>query len=589
MAPIDSLLFVVKPVNIFWLTYSVTLLSGIFFMVVWGLRQKYPPATWISLVAAVMVFFVIGLKLFAYSWAEWVMIFTGRLSEASHMKYAPGGLLLVALGIVVVRRFLKFSAPVFDGMVIFLPLLGAFQRMGCFLNGCCYGTVTDVPWAVHYAGPSALFFNHYDQGLLEAGQTASLGVHPTQLYTIVGNLIVLGILIWTRRRFRAPGSRTLFALLLLGGFRFVLEFFREPGNTLWAQTYWQSLNLLQLAILLLMGVFGYILWRKERSGQKAVIAIPAEQLLRSTGVVLFLFLLLWQVRSIMDGMELLLLYPFLIGALAFLGIRLFHEITTPVSRGVVASMLFIAFLSMSQTVYHAAQEGDEQRNKGWFSFGPSGGVGAYEEVSTNCSGDVIGRDRRDFTVYGGSASWHYMSRADRHLEAGIRSYYIEDRINHEYYYDKRFMSFNPFVSYDMKYAGGSLGLIYRKEIPPEEVPGYEGGIKFFPSFSIWAGKRDLVFAEMELWNRYSYVGPAGVFQIGMGFPLGEFNSNVIRAGLAVNADSRTGVYLGGEWLIKRDVTLAPMFTYNRYPSFSINMQWHLGKNRWTPVKKMPVK
>ncbi len=588
MAPTDVLLYVVQPVNTFWLMYAITLVSGVLFLFVWGLRQKYPPASWIAIVSAVLVFFVVGLKLFAYTWGEWGLIFTGSLPEAKHVKYVPGGLLLVAVGILLVRRSLKFSAPVFDGMVLFLPLLGAFQRVGCFLNGCCYGTVTDVPWAVHYAWPSALFFKHYDQGLLEAGQSASLGVHPTQLYTIVGNLIVLGILLWTRRRFRAPGSRTIFAMLLLGGFRFVLEFLREPGNTLWAQTYWQSLNLLQWAILLLMGVFGYILWHKERAVQPAVVAMPQEQLLRSTGVLLFLFLLLWQVRSIMDGMELLLMYPFLIGALTFMGIRLFHEITTPVSRSIVASLLFIAFLSMSQTVPQAAQDAGEQKNKGWFSFGPSGGIGAYEEVHYNCEGKVVGRDKRDFTVYGGSASWHYIPRTDRHLEVGIRSYHIQDLINHksyyDYNYDYRFTNFNPFVSYDMKYFGGSLGLIYTKEIE-----GYVGGAKLDPSFSVWGGRRDKIYAEMDLFNRYSYVGPTGSFQIGLGFALDGCNSNVIRAGLAVSQVEREGVYLGGEWLINRDVTLVPMFTYSGYPAFSINMQWHLGKNRWTPVKEMPVR
>ncbi len=587
MVPTNVLLFVVQPVNIFWLMYSITMVSGILFMLVWGLRQKYPPASWIAIVSAVLVFFVVGLKLFAYSWAEWGLIFTGSLAEAKQVKYAPGGLLLVAVGILLVRRSLKFSAPIFDGMVLFLPLLGVFQRVGCFLNGCCHGTVTDVPWAVQYAWPSALFFRHYDQGLIEAGQSASLGVHPTQLYTIVGNLIVLGIILFMRKRFRSPGSLTIFAMLLLGGFRFVLEFFREPGNILWAQTYWQSLNLLQWVILLLMGVFGYVLWRKERGAKSVAITLSEEQLLRSTGVVLFLFLFLWQLRGIMDGMELLLMYPFLTGALAFMAFRLFHEITTPVSRGIVASMLLVAFLSMSQTVYQAAEDTGDQKNRGWFSFGPAGGLGAYEEVHTNCEGEIVDRYKRDFTIYGGTASWHYMPRTDRHIEIGIRSYHVQDRINHEYPSNYRFTNFNPFVRYDMKYFGTSLGFIYNNERKQEDIEDGSVGEPFLiPSISAWGGKRDLVFGELDIFNRYSYVGPVGNFQIGMGFALGGFNSNLVRIGLALNQETRAGFYLGGEWLINRDVTLAPMFTIGRYPAFSINMKWHLGKNRWTPVKEM---
>ena len=59
--------------------------------------------------------------------------------------------------------------------------LGQFiGRLGCFLNGCCYGVSTELPWGVKFNSPSSLI------------PYAMLGkkVHPTQLYESALNFIV---------------------------------------------------------------------------------------------------------------------------------------------------------------------------------------------------------------------------------------------------------------------------------------------------------------------------------------------------------------------------------------------------------------
>ena len=38
----------------------------------------------------------------------------------------------------------------------------AFGRLGCFLNGCCYGAETNLPWAVHFPYASAAFVDHFE-------------------------------------------------------------------------------------------------------------------------------------------------------------------------------------------------------------------------------------------------------------------------------------------------------------------------------------------------------------------------------------------------------------------------------------------
>jgi phosphatidylglycerol:prolipoprotein diacylglycerol transferase len=85
-----------------------------------------------------------------------------------------------------------------------------FGRMGCFLNGCCFGQPTALPWGVDFP------------------QVAGHGrVHPTQLYEALGALALFCVLsFYLRPRKRRHGQ--VFAGLLVGygTLRFFLEFLR---------------------------------------------------------------------------------------------------------------------------------------------------------------------------------------------------------------------------------------------------------------------------------------------------------------------------------------------------------------------------
>lgn len=62
----------------------------------------------------------------------------------------------------------------------------AIGRIGCFLNGCCYGRPTDLPWAMEFQTPS--------------GERTPPS-HPAQLYAFFGNLLLfLGLWKWQGRR-----------------------------------------------------------------------------------------------------------------------------------------------------------------------------------------------------------------------------------------------------------------------------------------------------------------------------------------------------------------------------------------------------
>lgn len=101
------------------------------------------------------------------------------------------------------RAFRVKLLPVLDAMTI--PGAAAFciARVGCFLNGCCGGIKTHVPWGVVF--PSEL-----DGVKLTFLTLQSAPVHPTQIYEIYGALAFLLFVLLICRKIEAkPGTRFL--------------------------------------------------------------------------------------------------------------------------------------------------------------------------------------------------------------------------------------------------------------------------------------------------------------------------------------------------------------------------------------------
>jgi phosphatidylglycerol:prolipoprotein diacylglycerol transferase len=133
----------------------------------------------------------------------------------------------------------------------------ALTRMGCFLNGCCHGKPTDLPWAVVFPKGSAVHAAQIEDQLIRAGEPA-LPVHPAQLYLVALNLLTFFLLYFViRSRKRFDGQ--VFAWLLIGKgvFRSLVEIWRDDdrgvflGGTV-STSQLISLPLVAIGIALLM-------------------------------------------------------------------------------------------------------------------------------------------------------------------------------------------------------------------------------------------------------------------------------------------------------------------------------------------------
>ncbi len=165
-------------------------------------------------------------------------------------------------------RFPFWKAADMAGMV--LPLGLAFGRMGCLLGGCCFGRVTDVPWAVVFPPNSAASAAQFERGQLPLPSEASLPVHPTQLYESFGSLLIaFGLVLWLHGRKRYDGQVFLGFVVGYAVLRFLLEFWRDDDRG----GFW-GLSTSQLVGLALVILAAFV-HRRLRARASPVLAEPS--------------------------------------------------------------------------------------------------------------------------------------------------------------------------------------------------------------------------------------------------------------------------------------------------------------------------
>ncbi len=108
----------------------------------------------------------------------------------------------------------------FSRLVPGIALGHAFGRVGCFLAGCCYGSITSCPLGVIYPAGSAPALEYTD--FLNGGQ--SFPLMPVQLFEVAFELILFIIMIATYKK--SSNHNISIYLIAYGIFRFLLEFLR---------------------------------------------------------------------------------------------------------------------------------------------------------------------------------------------------------------------------------------------------------------------------------------------------------------------------------------------------------------------------
>ncbi|MBT8259952.1 MAG: prolipoprotein diacylglyceryl transferase, partial [Bacteroidia bacterium] len=137
------------------------------------------------------------------------------------------------------------------------------QKVGCFINGCCFGKPSELIWAVQYPRGSQVHYSQWSSHLINQDEAFSMFVHPVQLYETFG-LLLLGYIIWrTRNYWKKNLSPIFFSMVMFLIFRFLIEFIRDPASSQFEVTYIYGIKNLQWIIFIISCVLALLLFIYE--------------------------------------------------------------------------------------------------------------------------------------------------------------------------------------------------------------------------------------------------------------------------------------------------------------------------------------
>lgn len=223
--------------------YSALTALGYLTGIVWLRTQvknmRGTPALFYSLVATLLVAALSGGKLgfFLVERKEFLADPARMLREWNTGWVFWSGFLLACLAGVVYQAWHNKThrprayLPVADYFGTALALGHVIGRIGCWMEGCCHGAPTGLPWG-------SVFF---DPASSVPPQLLGVLLHPTQLYEAFGEAVAAFCLIgWVLPGIRAGkyryGTAFLGYILYYSVLRFLIEFLRgdDRGLFLWS-------------------------------------------------------------------------------------------------------------------------------------------------------------------------------------------------------------------------------------------------------------------------------------------------------------------------------------------------------------------
>ncbi|MFI9414292.1 prolipoprotein diacylglyceryl transferase [Nocardia gamkensis] len=221
--------------------YALCIILGIVVAIWWGERRWRArggqPGAILDVAMFAVPFGLVGGRLYHVA-TDWQKYFGADGNPVDALKIYQGGLgiwgavLLGGIGAWIGCRVYRIPLPALgDAVAPPILLAQAIGRVGNYFNQELYGRETDLPWGLE------IYRRVGDDGRLDMMNGASTGVvdkivHPTFLYELLWNVLVVVLLVYVDKRFRLGHGR-LFALYVAGYCfgRFFIELMRADEAT----------------------------------------------------------------------------------------------------------------------------------------------------------------------------------------------------------------------------------------------------------------------------------------------------------------------------------------------------------------------
>lgn len=181
-----------------------------------GLRGGFAPEKILDLGPWLIIGGLVGARAF-YVATYWQEAFADKpVSEIFMIQHGGlvfyGGFIGASVACVAYARLKRLPLwKLADVLAPSIALGYVFGRFGCFLNGCCYGRVCTLPWAIHFST------DH---------ETYGLSLHPTQIYDALLSLGLYALLANWYRRKKFDGQVLSIYLICYAFTRSLVEYFR---------------------------------------------------------------------------------------------------------------------------------------------------------------------------------------------------------------------------------------------------------------------------------------------------------------------------------------------------------------------------
>lgn len=532
-----------------------------------GYRRKFPLVIWILLLASIRIAEVAGSKLFSYTWTDWQFMIQNHILIQNPEKTMFGGALVAVIVYFIARYFLKFRESVWDTIAYVLPAGTMISSVGCFFYGCCFGTQSDLPWAVQYPVMSLAHYQQFESGLLTNNDLWSNPVHPVQLYESLGALLVLFLVFRFRKQWKANGSLLLSSLILFAIVRFVLEFFRDPlsnktgGEMFWIfkQVQWQYLIFTAIMTLLLF-------WReKSFTSMPEIRKSPLPGLNTQIAYLLSLVLIFLMLHKWFTLPEIIALNVALLPAVFLVGHEVYKTFASLRFKWVYALSVILPLFLMSQTVPQAQIDTTAvKKYNTYHTVGAGFATGNYTDERFNFTGsgcDMVSNTEyfdQKYTAFGGGYSYTKITPDKREMIRYGANIYLADYEQLAVTSGKNdsvfIVGINPYISYDTRWIGigGGLhigNLAYtsgdlHKETSDMPQKGYFK-TPVFPQFYFRVGPVQYFFADFHIADQFPVSSPGLAFQTGIGSGFGLKNGTNLRFGFSFLEDASlyTSLYL----------------------------------------------
>lgn len=173
-----------------------------------------------SIIGSRFLYVVYHLNEFKGHWLDTVNPFQNGQIGIGGLTMLGGVVLAIVVAYIYMRNKKMPFLLTCDTLIPSFALGIFLTRIGCFLNGCCHGVETNVPWAV-------TFTNNY---CAVAPHLLDKPLHPTQLYSSLYGFIIFFVTLLVDKHKKFDGMLFYLFLVLYGVSRFLVELVRYHDN-----------------------------------------------------------------------------------------------------------------------------------------------------------------------------------------------------------------------------------------------------------------------------------------------------------------------------------------------------------------------